>query len=465
MIDLTPYVQSIQGKKFAVFGLGISGLPAACALQKAGADLVVWDDNTTHQDQAKAEGLTVQNLKDIDWAEIEVLILEPDIPHAFELHDIVALAQKNNIEVISDIELFHRARPSCKTIGITGTSGKSITAALLGHTLNYCGVSATVMGVSVFDKEENSDVVIFEIASYQMDLCPTFTPDISILLNITPKHLDKHGSMKDYVSAKGRILQGQGTALIAVDDDYTQSLFDRNFCEGQRRLIPVSMKSEIPEGYFVRQHQLIQNTQGEDKSRGALNNFPTLKGNHNYQNMLCAYGAAKEMGCEDAQIFEAFESFGGLAHRQFKLGQKGVVSFMNDSKATTPEATAKALGAYDNIYWIVGGRAAKGGIEGLDIFKDKVIKSYVIGEASAPFGLWMRYHNFDFEVCGVLDKAVQSAFDDAQKSQSASLILLSPACSSLDQFSSFEARGERFTEMVEAIINDGHLELEKESKA
>ena len=159
-----------------------------------------------------------------------------------------------------------------------------------------------------------------------------------------------------------------------------------------------------------------------------------------------------EFGIKDEKILNAFKTYGGLPHRQYLAGAKNKVTYINDSKATNAEAAAKSLSSYENIYWIVGGRAKKNGLEGLEIFKDKVKKAYVIGEASQPFSLWLQYYSFEHELCETLDVAVLNAHEEAQNSGEEAVVLLLPACASFDQYPSFEVRGNVFTEQVENLI-------------
>ncbi|HPF78775.1 MAG TPA: UDP-N-acetylmuramoyl-L-alanine--D-glutamate ligase [Alphaproteobacteria bacterium] len=462
MIDLSAYAKTLNGKPIAVFGLGVSGLSVVKALVAADIAVTAWDDSEDGRDKAKDLGAAIDDLTKIDLSGYAALILAPGVPYSFEPHPVVLNAQKYGIEIIGDLELLHRSGHGIKTIGITGTNGKSTTTALMTHVLNACGMKAVMGGnigkaVCDIDMAQGIDVLVLEISSYQMDLCPTYRPDISILLNITPDHLDRHGSMKAYVEAKGRILEGGGVAIIGVDDDFTQKLFDQAFCQGQRKLIPVSMKSEIPEGLFVENGVLYENNRGENHQIGVLKNddFENLKGVHNYQNATCVLAAARALGIADQDVLAAFKTYPGLPHRQYLVGKKGHVTYINDSKATNAEAAAKALSSYDHIYWIIGGRPKKNGLEGLEIFKDKIVKTYVIGEASEAFSAWLQYYGFGHELCQTLDAATKKAHVEAQADSQDSVVLLSPACASWDQYPSFEVRGNEFMNQVKALIGEG----------
>lgn len=456
MIDLSSYAKELNGKPVCVFGLGLSGLATVRALVAAGIKTTAFDDNADNCAKAKNFGADIQDLTKIDLSGYANLILAPGVPYSFNPHAVVVNAEKYGVEIIGDLELLHRAQHGVKTIGITGTNGKSTTTALLTHVLNECGLKAMMggnIGKAVFDIEDikNLDVLVLEISSYQMDLCPTYHPDISLILNITPDHLDRHGSMGAYVSAKARILDGAGIGIIGVDDDYTQKIFDTAFCSGTRFLTPVSVKSEIPEGYFVQNKTLFHNTHGENIEIGSFEDLETLKGLHNFQNAACVYVAAKNMGLTDKDIFKAFKTYAGLPHRQYLVTKYKNITYINDSKATNAEAAAKALASYQNIFWIIGGRPKQGGLEGLEIFKDKIIKTYVIGEAAEEFAKWLSAHGFDYEVNHTLDKATTAAHKDALNYDGDAVVMLSPACASWDQFKSFEGRGDAFADIVKEL--------------
>ena len=460
MIDLSSYIDSLEHKRVAVFGLGLSGLSSVQALIKSGAEVAAWDDNKDSQDKARALGADIQDLTKIELNDFDFLLLAPGVPYSYEPHDVVLNAQKYDLEIIGDLELLHRANHGVKTIGITGTNGKSTTTALMTHTLNQCGVRAVMggnIGKAVLDLDLNDvDVLVLEISSYQMDLCPSFRPDISVLLNITPDHLDRHGSMAAYVAAKQKIVENKGLAVIGVDDDFCLSVFDTAFCKAERKIVPVSVQGEIPEGLFVKDKILKRNTGGENKVIGSLATMQTLKGNHNHQNMTCCYAVGKELGIEDKDLLSAFSSYGGLPHRQYQICLKDNVTYVNDSKATNAEAAAKALSSYEHIFWIAGGRAkasaGKVGLEGLEIFKDKIIKSFLIGEARDNFALWHKFHGMDFDICENIESATKQAYEEATKFEGNSVVLLSPACASWDQFKSFEVRGDVFTKAVTKLV-------------
>ena len=211
------------------------------------------------------------------------------------------------------------------------------------------------------------------------------------------------------------------------------------------------VNGEVPEGVFVEKSTLKKNHNGVNSDSGSLDGFETLKGLHNQQNIVCVYKVCKEFGLGDADILKALSSYAGLPHRQYLVTQKNNVTYINDSKATNAEAAAKALSSYDEIYWIVGGRPKDGGLKGLGVFQNKVKQAYLIGEATQDFGRWFKTHGFDFMAFESLEEATQAAHDDAQKAGGGN-VLLSPACASWDQFTSFEARGDAFGNKILELV-------------
>ena len=458
MLNWDNFKDTLTHKHIAVLGLGTSGFSVVKACVANGVKVTVWDDNEAQRIKAESLGAASEELSVSDLSHYDYLILAPGVPYTYEPNPVVVNAQKYDLSIIGDVELLSLIGIPCKTIGITGTNGKSTTTALMTHVLNengYKSVMAGNIGVPVFDVDfaEDLDFLVLELSSYQLDLCPNFRPDFSILLNITSDHLDRHGSMKAYVAAKEKILEGEGIAVIDIDDDFTQVLFDKSFLSGKRKTFPVSVHHEIPEGYFVKNNSLYHNYHGENNEVGSLDNLPTLRGVHNQQNIICCFVIAQYIGIQEAYFLNSLKHFGGLPHRQYLVAQKDNISFINDSKATNAEAAAKALGAYEDIFWIIGGRSKKGGLKGLDIFKDKIAKTYVIGEAEEEFSQWLEYHGFVYERCGDIVNATNKAYQDASGFNMDATILLSPACASWDQFSSFEMRGNAFEKVVGEIIS------------
>jgi UDP-N-acetylmuramoylalanine--D-glutamate ligase len=445
---------SFKGKKVALFGLARSGTACVEALRLGGATVLAWDDAKATTDQARLSGLPVADLHDVDFATLDGLILSPGVPFTHpEPHWTVVKAKAAQIEIIGDTEVFQREvqGSGARVVAITGTNGKSTTTALAGHIFQAAGRDVDVGGnigtaVCLMRPPVRERIFVLELSSFQIDLMPGLKPDVGILTNLTPDHLDRHGSMENYASVKARMfaLQTAGdTAMIGVDDEWCAAIADG--VKPGPKLRRVSVLRELADGISAADGILRDRVDGMTAAEIDLRAMPALKGSHNWQNACMAYGAAKALGLNVAEITAGMRSFPGLAHRMQEVGHIGGVAFVNDSKATNADAAAKALASYENIYWIAGGVPKAGGIEPLSPYFPRIAKAYLIGEAAAEFGRTLDGH-VAHEMCGTLDRAVTAAARDAD-----GVVLLSPACASFDHYRNFEIRGDAFVKLVSEL--------------
>jgi UDP-N-acetylmuramoylalanine--D-glutamate ligase len=449
----------------AVFGLARSGVASVKSLVEGGARVFAWDDKEDGRAIAKRDGAVIIPFAEWPWPRLKALILSPGVPLTHPApHPVVVAAKNAGVEIIGDMELFAReirsdsARAGCApVIAVTGTNGKSTTTALIGHILLQCGFSAEVggnIGKAVLDLNAPAakSIYVLEVSSYQIDLAPRLTPDVSVLTNITPDHIDRHGTLENYAAVKARLLDQtakDGQICVGVDDALTASIYTR-FSSGGRDTTPVSVGKVLGRGIFVLDG-VLYDAQGQRAAPVMnLTSAPNLPGAHNWQNAALAYAAVKPFVKDARAIAAAITSFPGLPHRIEDVGRIGKVRFINDSKATNAEAAERALVCFPDIFWIAGGRAKEGGIESLKPHFDRVRKSYLIGEAAKPFAGTLG--GTPHEICGTLEKAVASAFSDAQNSNvAAPVVLLSPACASFDQFADYEQRGDVFRALVKSL--------------
>ncbi len=448
---------SFRGKKVAVFGLARSGTACLEALRLGGASVQAWDDSTEAVAKAQDAGLPVADLRNLDFAGLDALVLSPGVPLTHpEPHWTVAKARAAGIEVIGDTEVFQRqlAGSGARMVAITGTNGKSTTTALVGHLFRAAGRDVDVggnIGTAVFLMRPpvKTRVYVLELSSFQIDLMPGLKPDAGILTNITPDHLDRHGNMENYAAVKARIFANQtagDTAICGVDDQWCAAIADG--IRSGATLRRVSVLRYLANGISAPDGVLRDVRNGREAARIDLKPMPALKGAHNWQNACMAYGAARALGLGVAEIRSGFKSFPGLAHRMQEVARVDGIAFINDSKATNADAAEKALSSFDTIYWIAGGIAKAGGIEPLRALFPRVLKAYLIGEAATEFARTLEGKTL-IEHCGTLDRAVEAAARDAIAGRRrGAVVLLSPACASFDHYPNFEVRGDAFVKAV-----------------
>lgn len=453
-------INSLAGRTVALFGLGGSGVATARALLAGGAEVVAWDDNPESVGKAGAEGISVADLRHADWSAFASFVLSPGVPLTHpKPHWSVDLAKAAGVEIVGDIELFARERRAsggdAPFIAITGTNGKSTTTALVAHMIAAAGRDAQMGGnigqaILTLEPPTSGRHYVVECSSYQIDLAPSLDPTAGILLNLTPDHIDRHGSMQHYADVKARLVEASETAIVGVDDPYCAGIADRLERTG-RKVVRISKRLAPDVGLYAEGANLLLADNGKTRRIATLEGIGSLRGQHNAQNALAAAAACLEVGMSAAEIQDGLASFPGLAHRMEQVGRRGRVLFINDSKATNAEAAAPALSSFERIYWIAGGLPKEGGIASLRTYFPRVAKAYLVGEAAPAFAATLG-DAVRYEISGTLDAAVEhaardAAVDDAEEA----VVLLSPACASFDQFRNFEVRGDAFRAAVQGL--------------
>ena len=462
-------VQGYAGKTVAVLGLGRSGRAAARALTAGGARAVVWDDAAQARMAASDDGLEVCDLsKQGGFDGVDRLIVSPGIAHLYPApNKVIVAAWAAGVPVDNDIGLFFQSYATDewtgyttipKVIAVTGSNGKSTTAALIHHICIENGRASQLagnIGRGVLDIEpaHDGEVVVLELSSYQTDLARSLTPDVAVLTNISPDHLDRHGGLGGYFAAKRRLFAegGPDRAVIGVDEVEGQFLANQ-MSEGQAddRVIRVSSGQKLETtGWtvFARKGFLSEYRKGRQVAAIDLREIKGLPGAHNHQNACAAYAACRTLGFSPKGIEAAMQSFGGLPHRSQLVGEKDGVRFVNDSKATNVDSAAKALQAFGKIRWICGGLQKEGGLDGVLPHLGHVAKAYVIGREAEDFA--RQLIGLETQVCGTMAVAVAAAVADAQAGD---VVLLAPACASFDQYDNFEQRGEDFIAQVMRLL-------------
>ena len=420
-----------SGERYAVVGLGRNGLPVAHKLIALGAMVAVWDDNSG------VFGLPAL-ARPFELRGYTALVLSPGIADA---HPAARAARDAGVPILSDADLLYiatrRRGSAARFAGITGTNGKSTTTALLHHLLVSAGWESAAggnLGTPALELPDLGDagVYVLEMSSYMLERLETLRFDVACLLNLSPDHLDRHGSMDGYAAAKRHIFDRQGVddvAVLGIDDELTASIEMRAvWVSGERRA-----------DYWCEAGVL------HDAAGPIVAMPPALPGPHNGQNAAAAAAMAAALGLDRAAIAAGITSFPGLAHRQQLVATIDGVAWVNDSKATNADAAARALACYERIVWIAGGIAKAGGIAPLTPLFPRIGHALLIGQ-DAPM-LAAQLGDVPFTLCETLEVACTRARELAPR-LGADAVLLSPACASFDQFAGFEARGDRFATLA-----------------
>ncbi len=460
-----------HGETVAVLGLGRSGLAAAEALAAGGAQVCAWDDGAEGRARAEAAGFALRDLsRPGAFDGIARLIVSPGIPHLYPRpHPAIAAALEAGVPVDNDVGLFFASLAAGdwdrfdqvpRVIAVTGSNGKSTTAALIDHCLRHVGRESQLAGnigrgVLDIDPPGDGGFVVLELSSYQTDLARALTPDVAVFTNLTPDHLDRHGGMGGYFAAKRRLFAegGPDSAVIGVDEDEGRFLAGQvSENAAEMRVIRVSVTRKLAgPGWSVhaRKGFLAETRKGRQVASVDLRDITGLPGAHNHQNACAAWGALRAVGLAPRQIEAGLRTFAGLAHRSQVVRVRGGVTFVNDSKATNADAAAQALRAFPRIRWIAGGLGKDGGIAALAPHLGSVAKAYLIGHSARDFALQLG--EVPVEICETLERAVARA---AQEAEAGDTVLLAPAAASFDQYPDFERRGEAFIAAVAALGND-----------
>ena len=492
---------TFKGKTVAVFGLGASGNATVLSLLEGGATVAAWDDSEPGRAAAEKAGVPLVDLAKADWSQFSSLVLAPGVPLTHpDPHWVVRKAHAARVEIIGDIEIFSRERaahcPDAPFIAITGTNGKSTTTALIAHILRVAGKDVQMGGnigraILTLEPPARHRFHVIEMSSFQIDLTPTLHPTVGVLLNITPDHLDRHGTIENYAAVKERLVEGTDISVVGVDDEFGLATAKRRATTGP--VVAFSAKRSLAPGYSMLGTTIVcSNREGLAVKLGDVSGITTLRGGHNAQNALAAVSAVREClvftgASSECDWQAALSTFPGLPHRMEEIGHLakpgGKVLFVNDSKATNADSTEKALLSFPrDVFWILGGKSKDGGIESLRPYFPGIVRAYLIGAASDEFS-----KTLDGDVaiipCGILDVAVARAAADAaayargepmlsynvqgtmgvgtllpgnRRHPSASkisepVVLLSPACASYDQYKNFEIRGDHFRALVSAL--------------
>ncbi len=445
----------LKGKRVLVVGMGRSGLSAAMFLRRRGAQVTVSDVRSAASLSREIPALIEAGIMVeagghglLTFRRQDLIVVSPGVP--METPEL-AQAKAFGLPVIGELELaaqFLRGR----ILAITGSNGKTTTTALLGDILASGGLPTQVggnIGVPVVDLiEASSDEgwSVLEVSSFQLESTQTFHPHIAVILNITPDHLDRHGSFENYAQTKERILRSQtaGDAqVLNADNARTAAIAERAVA----RIHWFSMQGEVVQGAWVRDGQVVFRASAEAAVETilAVERIP-LKGAHNVENILAAVCAARLAGVDGATIARVIAEFRAVEHRIEFVARQNGVEYYNDSKATNVDAAAKAIAAFPaGVHLILGGKDKNSNYAELEsLLRSRVRAVYTIGSAAEKIASQIR-GMVAIMPCETLDRAVIAAGAAAVPGE---IVLLSPACSSFDQFENYEQRGQVFKQLV-----------------
>jgi len=446
-----------MAKRFVILGGGESGVGAALLAKKQGFEVFVTDASSLkdeYRNELQEAGIFFE---EGIHTESKILIADeimksPGIP---EKAEIVRKIRAKGIEIISEVELAYRYKGSSKIVAITGSNGKTTTAALTYHICRKAGLDCALVGNIGYSFAKQvalspKPLYVVEISSFQLDDIKTFRPDLAILTNITEDHLDRYDyQFENYIRSKFRITMNQQNDdhfIYCADDEVTMKYIDQfNIHSNQ---LPISMKRELPNGAFIKDGDMYVRT-GQDFTSMSVFDF-ALKGKHNYYNTMAACVAAATLDIRKEKIRDAVQDFQTLEHRMEHVATVRGVGFINDSKATNVNSTWYALESMTRPTVLVLGGVDKGNDYSLldELVKEKVRAIICLGKDNSKI-----HEAFESMVSNIVDtasavEAVQAAFHFASKGD---VVLLSPACASFDLFKNYEDRGNQFKKAVKEL--------------
>ena len=430
---------AFSGKRYAVLGLARSGMASVETLLASGAQVTAWDSREEPR-AALAGRCELADPTGIDLTGYAGVVVSPGVP--INRHPIGDAARAAGVPLIGDIELFAQAReslPAHRVVGITGTNGKSTTTALVHHLLKSAALPTRMggnIGLPILAQEPLAagGVYVLELSSYQIDLTQSLACEVAALLNITPDHLDRYDGFADYAAAKAR--------LFAMQRPEQHAVFGRTDPETE-----AIARVELAR----RQPDRVHRVNGREIAE-LQKDWPSLQGPHNLQNAAVAVAIVEALGITPAQWRAAMPTFRGLPHRMERVAEANGVIFINDSKATNPASAAPALAAfppapYKRIHWIVGGLPKGDDLDECAPYFGNIAAAYTIGDAGPRFAEILGPH-MKVTRSEMMCEAIRQAIEVAHPGD---IVMLSPACASFDQFRDYEARGDAFRQIVEAL--------------
>ncbi|HLM60671.1 MAG TPA: UDP-N-acetylmuramoyl-L-alanine--D-glutamate ligase [Pyrinomonadaceae bacterium] len=454
----------LEGRKTLVLGAGKSGIASAKFLAKKGATVVLHDKKPVEDWTEEARSLKSEKIGLIDgqipsWLldQIDLVIISPGIPTGTVPARYV---DRKDGEVIGEVELAYRFTKG-RIVGITGSNGKTTTTTLIAELLKNAGIETQIggnIGTPLIDLAESSTDetwTVCELSSFQLETIKDFRANVAIALNVTPNHLDRYDFFSDYAAAKHRLFMNQtadDAAILNADDEITASWAENL----KAHTVLFSVKKELSEGLFLRGRELVCRANGEEKVLTTRDEI-FLRGLHNVENVLASLAAGLACGASPDSMRETVKNFKGVEHRIEFVAEIEGVKFYNDSKATSVDATLKALEALSEekgkINLILGGRGKNAPYQPLaELIKENARKLILIGEDADNIESQLKNYAEIIRADSMKD-AVEKGYENAEKGDA---VLLAPACASFDMFKSFEERGKVFKESVWRLNEKAH---------
>jgi UDP-N-acetylmuramoylalanine--D-glutamate ligase len=445
----------LRRKRVLVVGLARTGVATALFCGARGARVTATDTRGENEIgeaipalRAAGVSLELSGHKEITFLEQDLIIPSPGVPADLPL---LQASRAKGVTIWSEIELADRFLNG-RLIGITGSNGKTTTTSLVEHILQSAGFPTILAGnigtplISCVEQTNDRTITVAELSSFQLELIETFRPNISVFLNLTPDHLDRHATLEAYGAAKARIFENQteaDSAVLNADDPATAALVP-----GRPHVYWFSRKKRVAQGAFVQAKEIVFRNEGSEEILLKLDDIP-LVGSHNVENVLAAAVAARLAGAQPAAIAKGVRSFAGVEHRLEFVAEIGGVRYYNDSKATNVDATLKALDAFPGRILIILGGKDKGSDYTLlqTPLREKAILALLIGAAAEKIEKQIA-GSVAIERAETMERAVETATHAARPGD---VVLLAPACASFDQFQNYEHRGRVFKELVHQL--------------
>ncbi|HYT20297.1 MAG TPA: UDP-N-acetylmuramoyl-L-alanine--D-glutamate ligase [Candidatus Polarisedimenticolia bacterium] len=450
---LNPF--ELRGKRVLVVGLARTGVATALFCAARGAHVTATDARTENEigeaiAPLRSAGISLElaGHRENSFLEQDLIVPSPGVPADSPL---LQAARVKGVTIWSEVELADRFLRG-RLIGITGSNGKTTTTSLIEYILKNTGFSTILAGnigtplIARVEQTSDDTITVAELSSFQLELIETFRPNISVFLNLTPDHLDRHHTLEAYGRAKARIFENQteaDSAVLNADDPATTPL-----APAKPHVYWFSRKQRVAQGAFVRENEILFRHDGKEEAVLHLKEIP-LAGAHNVENVLAAVATARLAGAEPSAIAKGVRSFAGVEHRLEFVAEIGGVRYYNDSKATNVDATLKALEAFPGrILIVLGGKDKGSDYTALQKpLREKAILALLIGAAAEKIENQIT-GSVAIERAGTIERAAEIASHAARPGD---VVLLAPACASFDQFQNYEHRGRVFKELVHQL--------------